>query len=231
MQDLLILLGLVVFIALFAFAIIHTGRKQRKAKARVFKEFADRHGLRYREEDDGDAQVFAEGFDGIGQFSSPSLGKVIPKDVVHGELNGVKVILFRHSIRYAEGWAREWFVSGLTSAEPIAKRCAIQFFKSKTHPNSMYFQDPIVKDHRVAPFNLAVRAASQARAGKFIDPNVLNRISGLAAELPFRPEIQVRGNRVAAYPADRSETIDDVATLERLLAFTRSASQALFNTR
>ena len=224
MQDLLIPLGLVVFIALFAFAIIHTGRKQRKAKARVFREFADRHGLRYREEDDGDAQAFAEGFEGIGRFSSPSLGKVIPQDVVHGELNGVKVILFRHSIRYAEGWAREWFVAGVTCSEFLSEGCAIQFFRGKPGQSSMYLQDPVVKELRAGVFNLAVRAASQANAGKFIDANALNRISALAAELPLRPEIQVRGNRVVAYPADRNATIDDPESLERLLIFTRSAA-------
>ncbi len=227
MQDLLIPLGLVVFIALFAFAIIHTGRKQRKAKARVFQDFADRHGLRYREEDDGTAQAFADGFDGIGRFSSSSLGKVIPKDVVHGELNGVEAVLFRHSIRYAEGWAREWFVAGLTSAEPIAKRCAIQFFEGQAENTSIYLQEPAVKKLGAGSFNLTVRAASQANAGKFIDPNVLNRISGLAAELPFRPELQVRGNRVAAYLADRNATIDDPESLERLMIFTRSAAIGL----
>lgn len=226
MKDLLIPLGLLVFIALFAFAIIHTARKQRKAKARVFRDFADRHALRYLGEDDGSAQAFAEGFDGIGRFSSPSLGQVIPKDVVRGDMNGVKVILFRHSIRYSEGWAREWIVAGVTCAEAIAKRCAIQFFEGKVDHRSMYLQDPVVKEQRAGSFNLAVRAASQAHAGKLIDANVLNRISGLAGELPFRPGIQVRGNRVAAYPADRNATIDDAEALARLLAFTRSASKA-----
>ena len=230
MKDLLLPLGLLVFIALFAFAIIHTARKQRKSKARVFKDFAERHGLSYLEEDDGSAQAFAEGFDGIGRFSSPSLGKVIPKDVVHGEMNGVKVILFRHSIRYSEGWAREWFVAGVAGAASSLERCAIQFLKAKAHPISMHLQDSIVKEHKAAPFNLALRAASQAHAVKVIDANVLNRISGLAGELPFRPEIQVRGNRVAAYPADRNETIDGVETLERLLAFTRSAAKIAAST-
>jgi hypothetical protein len=225
MKDLLIPLGLVVFIALFAFAIIHTARKQRKAKARAFRDFADRHGLSYLGEDDGSAQAFAEGFDGIGRFSSPSLGNVIPQDVVRGEMNGVKVILFRHSIRYSEGWAREWFVAGVTCAEAIAKRCAIQLLGGKPGQSSMYLQDPVVKEQRAGAFNLAVRAASQAHAGKIIDANVLNRISGLSGELPLRPEIQVRGNRVAAYPADRNATIDDVETLERLLVFTQSVSK------
>jgi hypothetical protein len=122
MKDVLIPLGLLLFIGFFVYAIIHTARKQRKAKARVFRDFADKNGLRYQEEDDGKAQGFAQNFDGIGRFSSPSLGKVIPKDVVDGILNGSEAILFRHSIRFSEGWAREWFVAGVTSSETIAER-------------------------------------------------------------------------------------------------------------
>ena len=73
MKDVLIPLGLLLFIGIFIYAIIHTARKQRKAKASVFRDFADKNGLRYQEEDDGKAQRFAQDFDGIGRFSSPSV--------------------------------------------------------------------------------------------------------------------------------------------------------------
>ena len=166
MKDVLIPLGLLLFIGFFVYAIIHTARKQRKAKARVFRDFADKNGLRYQEEDDGKAQGFAQDFDGIGRFSSPSLGKVIPKDVVDGILNGSEAILFRHSIRFSEGWAREWFVAGVTSAETIAERCAVQFCKGRADKSTMYLQDPVVKEQKVGPFNLVVRAAGPSYAGK-----------------------------------------------------------------
>ncbi len=227
MEDLLIPLGLVVFILLFTFAIIHTARKQRKAKARAFRDFADRHALSYRGEDDGRAQAFAEGFDGIGRFSSPSLGKVIPQDVVRGSMDGVKVILFRHSIRYSEGWAREWFVTGVRCPESLSEACAIEFHEGKADPGSNYLADPVVKEKKVGPFNLVVRAASPSHAGKFIHDGALIKLSDLAQNLSFRPEIQVRGQRLAAYPADRNASIDGVETLERLLVFTRSASKDL----
>ena len=226
MKDLLIPLGLLVFIALFALALIHTARKQRKAKAGVFRDFADRYALSYLSEDDGSAQAFAKGFHGIGRFSSPSLGKVIPKDVVRGEMSGVEVILFRHSIRYSEGWAREWFVAGIRCPESLSEGCAIEVHEGKADPPSDYLADPVVKEKKVGPFNLVVRAASPSHAGNFIHDGALIKLSDRARKLSFRPEIQVRGNRVAAYPADRNATIDDVEALERLLAFTRSASEA-----
>lgn len=58
MNDLLIPLGLFLFIGFFAFAIIHTARQQRKAKAKVFRDFAENNGVHYRENDDGRAQEF-----------------------------------------------------------------------------------------------------------------------------------------------------------------------------
>ena len=224
MKDVLIPLGLLLFIGFFVYAILHTARKQRKAKANVFRDFADKNGLRYREEDDGKAQGFAQEFDGIGRFSSPSLGKVIPKDVVDGIMNGSEAILFRHNIRFLEGWAREWFVAGVTSAKPIAERCAVQFCRGRADKNTMYLQDPVVKEQKVGPFNLIVRAASQSCAGMIMDDGVLKRLAGLASNLSFRPEIQVRGRRIVAYLADRNASVDDVETLENLFEFTKSAA-------
>jgi len=227
MKDMLIPLGLLLFIGFFIYAIIHTARKQQKTKSRAFRDFADKNGLHYKEVDDGKAQGFGEGFDGIGRFSSPSLRKVIPKDVVGGILNGSEVILFRHSIRFSEGWAREWFVSGIISAEPIAKRCAVQFCREKAHKSTMYLEDPIVKEQKVGPFNLVVRAASPSEAGKIVDDSVLEQLSGLANDLSFRPEIQMRGKRIVAYLADRNATVDDVETIMGLFEFSKSVAGVL----
>ncbi len=224
MKDVLIPVGLLLFIILFAFAIIHTARKQRKAKSSVFRDFARKNGLRYLEEDDGKAQEFAQEFDGIGQFSSPSLGKVVPKDVVEGTSNGSEIVLFRHSIRFSEGWAREWFVAGVTSAEIIAERCAVQFCKGKSHKRTMYLRDAAVKEQTIGIYNLVVRAAGSSAAGKLLDEGVLRKLADFAGNLPFRPEIQVRGKRIVAYPADRNATVDDVETLEKLAEFTRSVA-------
>ena len=227
MKDVLIPLGLIVFIGFFIIAVIHAARKQRKAKIRVFRDFADKKGLRYQEEDDGNAQRFAQDFDGIGRFSSPSLGKVIPKDVVNGKLDGSEAILFRHSIRLSEGWAREWYVAGVTSAETIAKRCAVQFCKGKADKRSMYLQDPVVKEKKIGSFNLVVRAEDSSSAGKVFNENILKLLADIAGNLSFRPEIQVRGNRIVAYLADRNATVDDVETLENLFEFANNTVRAL----
>jgi hypothetical protein len=230
MKDVLIPLGGLIFIGLFAYAIIRGGRKQRKAKARVFRDFADNSGLRYQEQDDGKAQGFAQDLDGIGRFKSHSLGQVIPKDVVYGIMHGSEAILFRHSTRFSEGWAREWFIAGVTSAENLAQRCAVQFCKDRADKGTMYLQDPVLKEQKVGPFNLIVRATSPSYAGKIVDDDVLKQLAGLARKLSFRPEIQVRGKRIVAYLADRNATVEDVETLGNLFEFIKSATSVIEHT-
>jgi len=224
MKDVLIPLGALLFIGFFIYAIIHTARKQGKAKARVFRDFATKNNLLYQAEDDGKAQRFAQDFDGIGQFSSPSLGPVIPKDVVSGNLNGSEVMLFRHSIRFAEGWTREWFVAGIISTEIIAEQCAVQFCKGSADKRTMYLKDPVVKEWSFDPFCLVVRAVDVSSGGRMFSRGVVKQLSKITGNLPFRPEIQVRGKRMVAYPADRNATIDDLAVLENLFEFTQKAA-------
>jgi hypothetical protein len=89
----------------------------------------------------------------------------------------------------------------------------------------MYLQDPVVKEQKVGPFNLVVRAASPSSAGKIVNEGVLKQLAGLAGNLSFRPEIQVRGKRMVAYLADRNATVDDVKTLKNLFEFTKSATE------
>jgi hypothetical protein len=225
-QDVLIPLGLLLFLGLFAFAMVHTGRKQRSAKASLFRQFAKRNGGVYSAEDDGTAQRFAGDFDGIGRFRSPSLGRVVPKDVVRGTSNDANVILFRHSTRFGEGWALEWFVAGTRVPKPIAKRCAVQFCKRRSQRQTMYLQDPIVEQLPVGAHTLLLRAPDRESAGHLAADSTLQQLGSLAADLPFRPEIQVRGDRIVAYPAGRNVTVDDAASLDKLVTFTREAARA-----
>jgi len=223
MKDVLIPLGGLIFIGLIAYAMIREGRKQRKAKDSVFRDFADKNGLRYQEQDDKKAQGFSQDLDGIGRFKSPSLGRVIPKDVVYGVMHGSEAILFRHYTRFSEGWAKEWFVAGVISEEILAERCAVQFCKSRADKEKIYLPDPVVKELKVGTFNLVVRAMSPSCAGKIMDDDVLRQLAGLAGNLSFRPEIQVREKRIVAYLADRNAPVVDVETLEDLFKFTNSA--------
>ncbi len=221
MKDILIPLGLLLFIVFFAFAIIYTGRKQRNEKSRIFRDFSEKKNFHYKEEDDGLAEEFAHDFHGIGQFYSPSLGKLTPKDVVHGKTKGGESILFRHQSRFSEGWAREWFVAGITNAEPIVERCTIQFFKGKAITDSVYLKDPVVRELAIGPFNVIVRAETDSSTYQIINEDVLNQLVAIARKLHFTPEIQIRGKRVIAYLADRNSSVDNLETLEALFEFVK----------
>jgi len=226
MKDVIIPFGLIIFIGLFIYAIIHSGRKQRESKSNIFRGFAENSGFSYLIEDDGKAQEFAHDFDGIGQFSSPSLGKVIPKDVVIGKLNGLDAILFRHSIRFSEGWAREWIVAGVTIGKTIAEKCAIQFCTARADKSTMYLPDPVMKELKIGSFNMVVRAIRPSSAGDILNDGVLKQLAERAENLSFRPEIQIRGNRLAVYLADRNASLDDIGELLSLLDFAKSIAIA-----
>jgi hypothetical protein len=221
MKDTLIPLGLLLFLALFAFAIIFSARAQRNTKSAAFRDFAEESGLDYLEQDDGRARDFARDFDGIGRFTSSSLGEVIPNDVVSGKLKGADAILFRHRIRHIEGWAREWFACGITGGEFIANRCAVQFFPGFVERSTIYLQDPIAKERKIGTLTVVVRSSSVADAGKLGNENTIKQLARLVSQMSFVPEIQVIGNRVIAYQANRNESIDASDRLRELFEFTR----------
>jgi hypothetical protein len=225
MEDVIIPLGMLAFIVLAGFAMVHAGRKQRRMKQQAYKAFAAGKGFRYLEEDDGTVQDFARDFDGVGRFKSPSLGPVIPKDVVLGTLRGMQAVAFRHAIRYGEGWAREWFVAGVSAPDPIAERCSVQFCTRRTEKSTMHLHEPVFKTQKVGSFDMVVRSASKSCAGNMADDGVLRGLAELAGGLSFRPEIQVRANRLIVYPADRNAELDDVPRLNELFEFAGNVAE------
>lgn len=224
MKDILIPLGLIFFLCFFVYAFIRTARKQRDAKASMFEDVATKFNLFYQKVDDGKVQKFALDFDGIGRFKSPSLGKVLPEDVVSGTVKGLEMILFRHRIRFTDGWSREWFVAGIKSKKPIAKRCSIQFCKKQSDKDTMYLQDQIVKEFETSSFLIVVRAPSLSSAGIISNDDILKRLAKVAETFPFSPEIQVRGDRIVVYNADRNEMIENVENLENLLEISQKVA-------
>ena len=105
MKDVLIPIGVPLFIALFIYAIVKEGKRHQKAPNVFFKKLAEHKGWKYLKEDDGTALHVSNGFEGIGVFSSPSLGKMIPRNVVHGRMKVGNCCLFEHHTRTYEGYA------------------------------------------------------------------------------------------------------------------------------
>ena len=146
MKDILVPIGIMTFLGVFVYALVSSARTQRRAKAVVFSDFARLTGLCYKGADDGKAQRFARDLGGIGQFHSPSLGDRIPADVVTGIIGASSVVLFRHATRFHEGYSREWFVAGVSGRTGIAEKCCVQFCKRSVASDSIYLQEPVVKE-------------------------------------------------------------------------------------
>lgn len=226
MKDILIPLGLLTFILLFGYVIVHTARQQQRAKETLFSGFASQNNLCYDKTDVGSARAFATGFDGVGTFYSPSLGDVIPEHVVTGSWQGKPAMLFLHSTRFSEGGAREWYVAGITSVDQLTSRCTLQIGKKPVDKQSVYLTLPVVKRYSSGPTEVLVRLSDPTSAGFFLDERFLDALISLAEKLPYSIELQIVDSRLALYPADRNQDLKQPEQLHLLLD-TASAIEAL----
>ncbi|MCF8053525.1 MAG: hypothetical protein K9L59_20005 [Desulfobacterales bacterium] len=80
-----------------------------------------------------------------------------------------------------------------------------------------------MKEKKAGPYSLVVRAPDSAAAGNMADDTVLEQLAGLAGKLSFRPELQIRGRRIAAYLADRNASVE-LETLKSLWDFARGTA-------
>lgn len=216
-MDWLISLAVMAVLAIGGYAIVVGGRRKREAQREVFRSWARARGFVYLESDDGRASRFAADLDGIGQFTSPSLGTVTPRDVVVGRLNGRNMIAFRHSTRFTEGDAREWYVVGVSAAHSIAERASVQFLDASEDESTRYLRDGVVAEHTINGLRVVVRGPTPHAAHRLLDQAVFADLAELVADVWSRPEIQVRQERIAIYPKGRSVTIDRPDRLTELL--------------
>lgn len=223
MEDVLIPLGVVLVMGVIVVALIRIAPRHQKELNNAFEEFAMQHGLRHQAEDDGQVREFAGDFDGLGDLDSASRDGLHLTDVVSGVLDGQRIVVFRHGPRQSGESAPEWFVAGLGVKNPIADRCAVQFCRGESDRETTCVADPIVKEHEVGAFTIVIRAGDAASAGRLVEEDVLEKLAARAGQLSFRPELQVRGNRVIAYPADRGTTIDHASDLDGLLGLAKRA--------
>lgn len=225
MTDVLIVLGVLLIMGLLVVALLRVAPRHEKEMNNAFEELAMRRGLRYQAEDDGRVQEFAGHFDGLGELGSASSGGSDPKNVVSGVLDGQRIFLFRQGTRHSEGSAPEWFVAGLELKNPLADRCSVQFCRRKADRETTYLADPIVKEQQIGSFDVVVRAGDPSGAGRLIEEPILGQLAARAEQIAFRPELQVRGNRVIAYPADRDTAIDHANDLDHLLGLAKRTAR------
>ena len=227
MKDILIPIGVLLFIALFLYAIVKEGRKQQKGPNVFFKKLAKRKGWKYLKEDDGTAQRLAYDFEGIGVFSSPSLGKMIPRNVVLGRTKVGRCCLFEHYTRIYEGYAMKWFVCLVEAQNDLGGSFVVQSRgKAGTITDNFYTGHKItIADDWAKGFKLYLN--DKAPKKEMLPMGTLQKLFQEMANLPWRIDMQVRKDRLAVYPSSRNFQLKSVQDLERLAEFSQVAVNCL----
>ena len=222
-KDVLIGTGILSFIALFIYAIVKEGRKQKKEQSFFFKKLADRRGWKYIEEDDGTVKQLAYNFEGIGVFSSPSLGKIIPRNVVLGRTKVGRCCLFEHYTRIYEGYAMKWFACVVEAQNDLGGSFVVQSRgKAGTITDNFYTGQKIsIADDWAEGFRLYLN--DKAPRKKMLPMGELQNLFQEMANLPWRIDMQVRKDRLAVYPSSRNFLLKSVQDLERLAEFSQVA--------
>jgi hypothetical protein len=229
MSQILIPVGVLFFLALFVFAFVREARKQRAARSRMYEELAQRKGWRFDPTDDDTVQRLTGGMEAIGCFESPSLGKLIPKNVVSGTVPEGRVWLYEHSRPIYEGEHHHWYVCLIeTDGEPRAP-AVIRFSKgSRTlrTRNQFYTGEELPLPE---PLRQQLIIYSHQQEGKQDEwpTELLEQLLEVAQSLPFRVDVQIHGRLVAVYPAERNASIDSPDGLEQLMELTRHVVRLL----
>ena len=227
MKDILIAIGVLSFIALFIYAVVKEARKQKRERNVFFKKLADSRAWQYIKEDDGTIQRIVHDFEGIGVFSSPSLGKIIPCNVVIGRMKAGRCCLFEHYTRIYEGYAMKCFVCVVEAQNDLGGSFVVQS-RGKTGSITDNFytgQKLSIEDDWAKGFTFY--CDGKAPKKKIIPMGTLQKLSQEMANLPWRVDMQVRKDRLAVYPSSRNFQLKSVQDLERLIEFSRVAVNCL----
>ncbi len=229
MIDVLAPLGLLLLVG-FVVAFVLTARKQRAARGRIFQQLAERAGggWRYLPSDDGTAEALSQGFDDFAQFSSPSLGKLTPENVVVGDAEEGRICAFLHGTRRREGDARQWFVCVVEAAEPLCDAALIRTRRTEARRvREVGIAPPVpFEEDRAFHREFVVRARDAARARACLGPAARRFLLSRAGSLPFVPEAQIRHRRLAVYLAERNAELESVEDLSALVSFARGLVRA-----
>ena len=226
-KDILIPVGVLLFIALFIYAFVKEGRKQKRVQNVFFKKLADRRGWKYIIEDDGTAQRLAYDFEGIGVFSSPSLGKMIPRNVVFGRTKVGRCCLFEHDTRIYEGYAMKWLACVVKAQNNLGGSFVVQSRgKAGTITDNFYTgQKILIKDDWAKGYRLYCN--DKIPKNEIFPMGTLQKLFQEITNLPWRIDIQVRKDRLAVYPSSRNFQLKSVQELERLIEFSQVAVNCL----
>ena len=228
MADLII--GILVLGGLAALigAIVVGGRRQRAARSAALRRAADRLGFTYLATDDGRAQRLAVGLGEFAHFRSPSLGTLVPSDVIHHVDEGTEVVAFRHHTRTTdEGNARHWYVAIAERHDATPCRSLIRMRDRSvrrvagvlTGRRQVGFPDDPAFDRR-----FMTDGPDEDTTRRHVTAAVRRCIVDLAASTGFAVDVHLQGKRTAAISAGRNRDLDSDEIL-RLVDVARTVAR------
>ncbi|AKB85514.1 hypothetical protein [Methanococcoides methylutens] len=211
---------IVAVILLFPILLVKEARKQKKTSMSVFESYAISHGWTYMQKDDGTIQKLAKDFQSIGRFNSPSLGNIIPENVVIGSVPEGKIYLFQHYVRIYEGNALQLDVCILELEKPIIDRLIIRFKKGKSRlTNDLYTMPELDIDPKWT--NDVAIYKNDPKFKDVLDDSTLTTLVQKANNLPWRTDLQIKNNLLAVYIAERNSSVESENDLSLLIDFAR----------
>lgn len=224
-----IIIGLI--IVLFIYAFIREARKQKKAASSLFQDIAGKHGWSFREEDNGIIQDLAKGFDGFGVFHSPSIGKIIPKNVISGSVPAGAFYFFQQYRRIYEGYALNFNVCFLKLGQSLCKPLVIRFKKGKKKIRNELYEHPEIPVPEKWKNDIEIFSIDENEVADLLDDVTLETLIEESKKLLWRVDAQIRQDRLAVYISERNPDIESENDFQKLLEFTQNLAESLIKSK
>jgi hypothetical protein len=226
---------LIIFIAgvilLFVYAFIREIKKQKQASSILFKKFAEKFGWSYEEKDRGTIQEIAQDFQALGSFRSPSLGKVIPENVVIGSTPEGQMYFFQHRVRLYEGYSFQFNVCLIQLENYISESLVMRFKKKESRLTNDFYTDPELTIDGKWIEGIIVYGNNQTEVTNLLDDTTLRTLIQHSKNLPWRVDLQIQKNCIAVYIAERNADVKNETDLTKLMEFTKQAGKVFEKTK
>ena len=209
------------------YAFIREARKQKQGASSLFEKFAGAKGWGFSKEDTGTIQTIAKSFQGIGQFYSPSRGKLLPHNVISGSIPEGSIHFFQHTVRVYDGYALQLNVFFLQLNTPINQSLVIRFKKGKKKISNLFYTDPEIPLDETLSGDIVVHGKDSDAILQFINTIDLSNIIRSANKLKWRVDLQIKNDRIALYLSERNADIETHEDLIALLEFLQAAVTSL----
>lgn len=217
-------------IIMFVFAFIREAKKQKKRALSFFKKIAETHSWTYRETDTGIIQEILKDFQAVGNFYSPSLGKLPPKNVIMGTAPEGTFYFFQHHRRHYEDYAFQFNVLVLELNRYVAESLIICFKKGKSKLTNHFYTNPELPISEKWTEQIIVYGKNKNESLSLLEDANLKMLIQNANSLPWRVDLQIQKDRMAVYIADRNADIEKESDFFKLKEFAQNAAEVLKKT-